>query len=119
MYSIRTTPGLIIGSRPSGEAGKIFSIFTRDLGLVRATASGIRLERSKLRYHTSEYSFGLFSLVRGKEYWRLTSAAESGGLVIGRDAGRGAGYEIIFRMAMLLERLLHGEEANSELFDCI
>ena len=75
MHAIHTTPGFIIGSRPYGEAGKMLSIFTRDFGLVTATAQGIRLERSKLRYHAQDLSFGSFSLVRGREFWRLTSAA--------------------------------------------
>ena len=76
MHPIHTTPGFIIGSRPSGEAGKMISIFTRDLGLVFASAQGIRFEKSKLRPFTQDYSFGQFSFVRGKEYWRLTSAQE-------------------------------------------
>src|SRR5690349_11857408 len=75
MYAIHTTPGFIIGSRPYGEAGKMLSIFTRDLGLVLAAAQGIRLEKSKLRYSAQDYSFGTFSLVRGKEFWRLTNSA--------------------------------------------
>ncbi len=128
MYAIHTTPGFIIESRPSGEAGKLLSIFTRDLGLVRAIAQGIRLEKSKLRYHTQEYSFGEFSFVRGKELWRLTSADE-----LPRRGGHGdrAAYrtrsdqqavasnsaqELIGRIALLLRRLLQGEETHPELF---
>jgi recombinational DNA repair protein (RecF pathway) len=76
MYTIHTTPGFIIGSRPSGEAGKLLSIFTQDLGLIRATAQGIRFEKSKLRPFIQDYSVGIFSFVRGKEFWRLTSAQE-------------------------------------------
>jgi chromosome segregation protein len=78
MHPIHTTPGFIIDSRPYGEAGKLLSIFTRDFGLVTTSASGIRFEKSKLRYHSQDYSFGSFSLVRGKELWRLTSAAPAG-----------------------------------------
>jgi recombinational DNA repair protein (RecF pathway) len=107
MHAIHTTPGFIIDSRPSGEAGKLISIFTRDYGLVFASAQGIRLEKSKLRYHAQEYSFGVFSLVRGKEYWRLTSAQGSSGQ---------ASSELIARLALLLRRLLHGEEPHPELF---
>src|SRR3989338_4347951 len=76
MNPIHTTPGFIIASRPYGETGKILSIFTRDIGLVGAVAQGIRLEKSKLRYHTQDYSFGTFSFVRGRELWRLTDARD-------------------------------------------
>src|SRR3989344_458642 len=111
MHIIHTTPGFIIKSRPRGESGKLLSIFTRDLGLVLATAQGIRLEKSKLRYHSQEYSFREFSFVRGKEFWRLTNAQSYVSAPVGDD--------LVIRIALLLRRLLHGEEANPELFDHI
>lgn len=88
----------------------MISIFTRDLGLVFASAQGIRFEKSKLRPFTQDYSFGRFSFVKGKEYWRLTSAQEEG---VNKP------QELTVRIASLLERLLHGEQSNPELFDCI
>ncbi len=115
MYSIITTPGFIINSKPYTEAGKIYSIFTRDLGLVFATAQGIRLEKSKLRYHMHEYSFGTFSFVKGKEFWRLTSAASFGKATTGKSHG----LELLARIALVLRRLLHGEEPHPKLFECL
>src|SRR3974390_2667029 len=112
MYAIQTTPGFIIDSRPHGEAGKLLSIFTRDYGLVLASAQGIRLEKSKLRYHTQDYSLGSYSLVRGKEFWRLTSSAENRGIPSIKA-------QLIARLALLLRRLLHGEEPHAELFAVI
>ncbi len=111
MYSIHTTPGFVIDSRPYGEAGKIYSVFTREFGLIRAAAQGIRLERSKLRYHIAENSLGVFSFVRGKEYWRLTSAER-----LEHAASEGFYRELIARVALLLRRLLHGEERHEALF---
>jgi DNA repair protein RecO len=131
MYSIVTTYGFVIDSRPHGEAGRILSIFTRDLGLVFVTAQGIRLEKSKLRYYTQEYSFGRYSLVRGKEFWRLTSAQDVDSRikmyvspVSLAETTWAIKYvnhrqELIARIALLLKRLLHGEEAHAELFECV
>ncbi|MEK7646238.1 MAG: recombination protein O N-terminal domain-containing protein [Patescibacteria group bacterium] len=148
MYSIHTTPGFVIGSRPYGEAGKMLSIFTRDLGLVSVAAQGIRLEKSKLRYHTSDYSLGIFSLVRGKEVWRLTSAQQSvipasqsaaeaqagiqdlltrhGDILDSHFHGndklknsRKIHAQLLVRMSTLLKRLLQGEDPHPELFDCL
>ncbi len=111
MYAIHTTPGFVIDSRPYGEAGKIYSVFTREFGLIRAAAQGIRLERSKLRYHIAENSLGVFSFVRGKEYWRLTSAEKMGpGAMDARFRG------LVARIAQLLRRLLHGEDRHEALF---
>jgi len=124
MHPIHTTLGFIIGSRPSGEAGKMISIFTRDLGLVFASAQGIRFEKSKLRPFTQDYSFGQFSFVRGKEYWRLTSAQEDNTnlRIYANDTNSestNGTQALVVRIASLLERLLHGEQPHPELFDCI
>jgi len=118
MYAIHTTPGFVIDSRPHGEAGKLLSIFTRDYGLVLASAQGIRLEKSKLRYYTQDYSFGNYSLVRGKEFWRLTSAMHDTNPRIARIP-RIETQQLIARLALLLRRLLHGEEPHAELFQVI
>lgn len=109
-------------------------VFTRELGLIMASAQGIRLEKSKLRYHSQEFSLGEFSFVRGKEFWRLTGAksidanhnpvGESASSQIIRmariESQVGSGVKgIIPRIALILRRLLHGEEAHPELFDHI
>ena len=121
MHTIHTTPGFIIGSRPYGDAGKILSVFTRDFGLIYATAQGIRLERSKLRYYIQDYSFGIYSLVRGREFWRVTSATAEPRIdsIVGRPDFVLTTQELVARVALLLRRLLHGEEAHPELFDCV
>jgi DNA repair protein RecO len=117
MYSIHTTPGFIVDTRPTGEAGKLLSIFTRNFGLIMATAQGIRFEHSKLRYHAQQYTFGEFSLVKGKEFWRLTNAADDSRvdfLHLNNES-----KEFIARLASLLTRFLHGEEEHSVLFDVV
>ena len=118
MYDIQTTPGLIIDSRPYGEAGKILYIFTRDLGLVRVVAQGVRLEKSKLRYQAQNYSFGQFSLVRGKEYWRLVGV-EANKTEDPAQSSKESWLAILAPLALLLKRLLQGEEAHPELFLCL
>ena len=143
MHSIHTTSGFIINSRPHGEAGKLLSIFTRDFGLVLANAQGIRLEKSKLRPFIQDYSFGIFSLVKGKELWRLVSAQELPNLqvlegTLSSPAGAASHSQsppllpkasprpedsevlaLVARLALLLRRLLQGEEPHSQLFDVI
>jgi DNA repair protein RecO len=115
MYAIHTTRGFILSSRPYGEAGKMLSIFTEEFGLVRATAQSIRVEKSKLRPFIQDYSFGLFSFVRGKEYWRLTNAQE----VASSKLQVASKTELVARVAALLNRLLQGEEAHPQLFSTL
>ena len=115
MYAIHTTQGFIIDSRPWGDAGKTISIFTRELGLVSATAQGIRLEKSKLRYHAQDYSLGIFALVKGKEFWRLTSAQPD---ELFSSEGRAYAY-LSSRLAALLKRAIPGQEPHADLYDIV
>jgi len=73
-YHIYTTRGIVLSERPVREADRIYTIITRDLGLVQATALGVRKEASKLRGALEPFVLSKISLVRGKEHWRITSA---------------------------------------------
>jgi recombinational DNA repair protein (RecF pathway) len=107
-YAVYTTRGFIVGSAPSGEASKSYSIYTEDFGLIHARAQGVRLLVSKLRYNLDDYAFGSFSLVRGKEFWRLTGA----------DTRTLPREHILVgaRVLGLVKRLVQGEEKNEKLF---
>ncbi len=111
-HHIYTTPGFIVHSTPHSEAGKYFLVFTRDLGMIGCTAQGVRLSQSKLRYYTQDYSYSLFSLVRGKDIWRMTGAKEIDGVAEMREENKKLWVQIL----TLLKRLLPGEEQNKKLF---
>lgn len=115
MYHIHSTEGFVLGSKPYREAGKIIQIFTRELGLVWAIAEGIRLEKSKLRYYIQDYSFARFSLVHGKEFWRIVGVAEYN-LKIDKKKEI---LNILAPIALVLKRLVQGEQAHEEIFDCL
>ncbi|MBY0376911.1 DNA repair protein RecO [Patescibacteria group bacterium] len=114
MHHIYHTEGIILGSRSHGEAGKYFHIFTRDLGLIYATASGVRKMSSKLRFILQDFAYVKVDLVRGKDFWRVTSASKTEGL--GDITKRRETLEIFQKISKLLKRLLAGEEGNVELF---
>lgn len=111
-HHIYTTPGFLIHSSPHGESGKFFLVFTRDLGMVGATAAGVRLSQSKLRYYTQDFSYSLFSLVRGKDVWRMTGAKEIEGVGEMKEENKKLWVQIL----TLLKRLVPGEEQNEKLF---
>jgi DNA repair protein RecO len=116
VHHIHTTDGLIIYSRAQGEANKLVYIFTRDLGLIIAIAQGIRLEKSKLRYHIHDYRISRFSLVQGKEFWRIVGATEIEGdkLPISESY-----YSIFIPISSMLKRLVQGQEVHPEIFECL
>lgn len=106
-YTVHTTEGFILSSAPVGEANRIFHIFTREFGVIIATAQGVRLSKSKLRPHLLDYSFSSVSLVKGKEFWRITSAAG-----VSRSNNK-----IYIQILTIIKRLLQGEGEHETLFD--
>lgn len=92
------------------EADRIYTIMTRDLGLVRAMAIGVRKEVSKLRGNIEPFSLSSVSFVKGKDYWRLTSAELIQSI---------SSSPSFARPLALLEKLVQGEAPHSELFDAV
>jgi DNA repair protein RecO (recombination protein O) len=116
-YNIYTTKGLVLSGRPIKEADKLYSILTRDLGMIRARALGVRKEASKLRSGLSDITLSHVSLVKGQANWRLTSATE---YISASDIRQSKKvYKMLYRVASLLEKLVQGEERHRELFDAV
>ncbi|MEI7765705.1 MAG: DNA repair protein RecO, partial [bacterium] len=113
-HHIYHTEGIILSSKNYGEAGKYYAIFTRDLGMINASAQGVRKISSKLRFVLQDFSYIKLDLVQGKDFWRLTSASKTNKL---DDIAKGhVSFEIFSNISRLLKRLLTGEYPNSTLF---
>jgi len=117
-YHIHKTPGLILNITPSGESNIFLIAFTRELGLIKATAQGARLVKSKLRYGIQKYEISQLSFVYGKYTWRLTNAVPEYSTYYDSKEN-GMVTKIISNTCSLLQRLLVGEEKNAELFDLV
>ncbi len=115
MHHIYHTHGFILNSRNRGEANKMLTIYTREMGLVRCAAQGIRLHKSKLRFALQDYSYIKVDLVRGRELWRVTSATNITSFPYARSDRQS--LLLIARISKLLERLCDGEEENLKIFD--
>jgi DNA repair protein RecO (recombination protein O) len=115
MHHIHHTHGFIVGSRNTGEANKILIIYTREMGLIRAVAQGIRLHKSKLRFGLQDFSYAAIDLVRGRDIWRVTSATTVTSFPVARMQRES--LLLIARVSKLIERLCDGEEANATIFD--
>lgn len=115
MHHIYHTHAFILGSRSHGEANKTLVIYTRELGLIRARAQGIRLAKSKLRFGLQDFFYAKIDLVRGKDVWRVTSATTIDSFPFARSNQRV--LLLIAQISKLIERLCAGEEANSRVFD--
>lgn len=115
MHEIVVNDGLVLGKRFVREADVLVQIFT-PAGLLRARATSARSEKSKLRYGLEPLTEARFSLVRGRYEWRLTGVeAVSRRYVASAPAQRAA----MARVARLLERLIHGQEASVQLYNTV
>lgn len=103
-----------MGSRNFGEAGKYYSIFTRDLGLVHASAQGVRKMSSKLRFVLQDFAYLKIDLVAGRNILRITNASKTNKL--GDITKNPKTFEVFTNIARLLKRLLAGIEPNPALF---
>lgn len=117
-HHIYTTDAFVIDSTLTGEADRFYTLFTKELGLVRAKATGVRLQKSKLRYSLQDFSLSTVALVRGKEIWRLTSARLNDNLFT-RYRNDKHILHVIAQISALLRRLVGGEEKNEKLFTII
>ncbi len=113
MHHIFHTEGIILWSKNYGETGKYYSIFTKDLGMIYASAQGVRKMSSKLRFVLQDFSYIKLDLVRGKDFWKITSASKTGQL---EKISNEDNLEIVENISRLLKRLLAGEESNASLF---
>lgn len=117
MHHIHHTHGFVLSSRNSGEANKMLTIYTRELGLVKAMAQGVRLSKSKLRFALQDFSYAYIDFVQGRDIWRVTSATNISSFPLVRAEKESVVF--MARTASLVERLCAGEEAHSELFDML
>lgn len=109
-YHRYQSAGLVLGRLPNGEANYLYRILTPELGLIRVLGQGVRLEKSKMRFHLPLYSLTNFGLVKGREYWRLAGAQEAE--VVNRAQRR-----LFSRLSLIVLRLLGEGEPNIKLFN--
>lgn len=115
MHHIYHTEGIILGSNNFGEAGKYYSIFTKELGMIYASAQGVRKMSSKLRFVLQDFSYVKIDLIKGKDFWRITSASKISKL----ENFSVPALKIFANISNLLKRLLAGEDPNEFLFEDI
>ncbi len=115
MHHIYQTEALVVRGANTGEANRFYFLFTKDLGMLMASAQGVRLLKSKLRYSLQDFSRSKVSLVRGKTGWRITSAGEIENFfaVFGKEQKK---IELVVRVFSLIKHLLAGEEKNAPLY---
>lgn len=66
---------IVLRRRPLGEADKVLTLFTREMGKLSAIAKGARKPTSKLAGATETCVRARFQLAQGKTFWIVTQAS--------------------------------------------
>lgn len=114
-YAVYTTEAIVCGSFVSNTADKQFLLFTRDAGMIYASARSVREERSRQRYALQDFSRIMVSLVRGKAGWRIGSVETDQNFFL--DAFSREARGSVVKLIRLVRRFVQGEESHPELFD--
>ncbi len=105
---------IVLARSPLGEANTFVTLLTRDLGVVRARAQGLRRPGAKLAASLATYVESAVTLVRGKEHWRASGAVLEENWFARLE--HGARRTRAARVSGLLLRLVVGETQDPGLF---
>lgn len=113
-YKTYITEALVCGSAASNTSDRSYLLFTREAGMLYATARSVREERSKQRYALQECSHIRATLIRGKNGWRIAGVepiANYYASALSRNE-----RTFVRNVLLLLRRVLHGEVAHEDIF---
>lgn len=114
-HHIYRTLAIVITTTPVAEANRHYYLLTRDLGVIGATAQGVRLSKSKLKFGLQPLSLAQISLVKGKQGWKIVNALpEKSYYQQFKNAYDAQG--VVARVLALVRRLVQGEEVNERLY---
>lgn len=116
-YHIYHTEAIVLQTKSVGDANVVLFLYTKDMGLIVARATSLRLHKSRLRFALQRFSRAYVDLVRGKNGWLLTSARTiDTNSKIFRHEFRKTAYAV---MTGIMLRLIQGEDSNIELYEDI
>lgn len=116
-YETYTTEALVCGTKNRNTADRSYLLFTREAGMLFADARSVREERSRQRYALQDFSLLRVSLVKGKAGWKIGSIEPVHNFY--QQATSKAARGSVVSIVRLLRRFLHGEVADSHLFDFV
>jgi recombinational DNA repair protein (RecF pathway) len=99
-----------------GEANVLTYILARNLGLILASAQGVRQPSSKLSSALTEYERLTLSCIKGKNGWKITDARGVENMYFALPQYT---RELLARVGSLLIRMIPGEEPHAEVFDIV
>lgn len=116
MYHIYKTKGIILSGNGAGESNRKVLMFGRETGLIRCSVQSGRSLHSKLRAGVQDYTLGNYSLIRGKNEWKLVGFEYEKNL-FDKVRGNKIKTEILGSISLLLSKILEEGGDSKEIFD--
>lgn len=114
-YKTYTTDAIVCGSHDTYTSDRSFLLFTREAGMLWATARSVRVEQSKQRYALQDFSLIRVSLIKGKGGWRIGSVEAIHNPFMEAHARTArAGIAAVIK---LVRRFVRGEDPQPKVYD--
>lgn len=110
----RKVEAIVISHSDFGEADRILSLYTREMGKARALAKGIRKEHSRKAGHLEPFTCTALMLARGSSFWIISQAETVDAFIpIREDLTKTAKAAYVVE---LLERFTSEDEVHQGLY---
>jgi recombinational DNA repair protein (RecF pathway) len=116
-YQTYITEAIVCGSSARNTSDRVFLLFTREAGMLRAHAKSVREERSKQRFALQEFSTVRATLVHGRQGWRIAGVEPIRNLY--SEAASREQRALIRNTVLLLRRVMQGEVSYAPVYDLV
>jgi DNA repair protein RecO (recombination protein O) len=113
----RRVEGIILRHQRWGEADRLLTIFTRELGKVRAIAKGARKTQSRKAGHLEPFMQTALLLAQGRDWWIVTQADTVEAFLPLREDLRKTGYASY--IIELLDKFTYEDGSNPSLYNLV
>lgn len=111
------TEAIILKSAGLGEADRLLTIYSRELGKVSVLAKGVKKLESKLRCHIEPISYSYLILVEGKNFLILKDATLAEQFLgARRDLDKA---KIAYKITDVVDELIAGEEKDEDIWNLL
>lgn len=110
--------GVVVRKASAGEGSARVLLYTDSAGLLWAHAQSAREERSQLRPHLQIGTRGKFSLVKGKDVWRVVGVAETVNMHFALT-GRTDAQKTLQRVLLFVRQFVRGEGSDPYFFSVL
>ena len=113
----RRVNGVILRHARWGEADRLLTVFTKELGKVRAVAKGVRKTRSRKAGHLEPFMHSALQLAQGRDLWIVTQAESLDDFISLREDLQKTGYAAY--IIELLDRFTYEDGPNFSVYQLL